>query len=117
MTPVEDIISETNLKGDGSEVKDGTSPKNGNRFTVPHTRALEARLREELLHLGLLDADDPVTDDTDDEILVELQKRQAELRALSAHNRSQKMRLYRLAKEELKRQELRQKMRACDNEV
>ena len=27
------------------------------------------------------------------------------------------MRLYRLAKEELKRQELRQKMRACDNEV
>ncbi|XP_071795539.1 transcriptional adapter 3-B-like [Asterias amurensis] len=117
MTPVEDIISETNLKGDGSEVKDVSSPKNGNRFTVPHTRALEARLREELLHLGLLDADDPVTDDTDDEILVELEKRQAELRALSAHNRSQKMRLYRLAKEELKRQELRQKMRACDNET
>ncbi|XP_038053280.1 transcriptional adapter 3-B-like isoform X1 [Patiria miniata] len=117
MTPIEDIISETSTKGDGTESKDGVSPKNGNRFTVPHTRALEARLREELLHLGLLDADDPVTDDMDDEILVELQKRQAELRALSAHNRSQKMRLYRLAKEEIKRQELRQKMRASDNEA
>ncbi|XP_022094094.1 transcriptional adapter 3-B-like isoform X2 [Acanthaster planci] len=129
MTPIEDIISETTPKindqqtlmpsfqSDGPDSKDGISPKNGNRFTVPHTRALEARLREELLHLGLLDADDPVTDDTDDEILVELQKRQAELRALSAHNRSQKMRLYRLAKEEMKRQEVRQKLRAADNEA
>ena len=46
------MIAMLTTQGDGSEVKDVSSPKNGNRFTVPHTRALEARLREELLHLG-----------------------------------------------------------------
>ena len=62
--------------------------------------------------------DDSITEDIEtDEVLAELQKRQAELKALSSHNRAQKNRLIRLTKEEMKRQELRQKMRAADNEV
>ena len=70
------------------------------------------------INTGLLDVDDSISDDIEtDEVLAELQKRQAELRALSSHNRNQKNRLMRLAKEEMKRQELKQKMRTADNEV
>lgn len=127
MTPLEDIIMESNTKSDKSDKEDKSkspkngksSPRNGSRpFTVPHTRALEARIREELFTQGLLDVDDSISDDIEtDEVLAELQKRQAELRALSSHNRNQKNRLMRLAKEEMKRQELKQKMRTADNET
>lgn len=70
-----------------------------------------------ILSTGLLDVDDPMIMGEEDEVLLELQKRQEELKALYAHNRTQKQRLVKLAKEEIKRQELRQKLRAADNEV
>ncbi|XP_077990041.1 transcriptional adapter 3-like isoform X2 [Glandiceps talaboti] len=118
MTPLDDMALMDSGPKDNAGVEGNTSPKNGNRpFSVPHTRALEARIREELLYQGLLDADDQLGEDTDDEVLAELKKRQAELKALSAHNRSQKQRLYRLAKEEMKKQEIRAKVRVADNEV
>ncbi|XP_072015314.1 transcriptional adapter 3-like [Amphiura filiformis] len=126
MTPLEDIIMESKSEKAEKDEKESKSPRNGKSsprngsrpFTVPHTRALEARIREELFTQGLLDVDDSITEDIEtDEVLAELQKRQAELRALSSHNRNQKNRLVRLAKEEMKRQELRQKMRAADNET
>ena len=70
-----------------------------------------------LCFAGLLDIDDPMIMGEEDEVLIELQKRQEELKALYAHNRSQKQRLISLAKEEMKRQDLRQKLRAADSEV
>ena len=45
----------------------------------------------------------------DDEILTELNRCQAELRAVSAHNHQQLKRLVKLAREELARQEIRNK--------
>lgn len=66
------------------------------RVSVPHTRSLEARIREELVAQGLLDSDERQgTGDSEDEVLAELQKRQAELKALTAHNRARKQELLR----------------------
>ncbi|KAF3855897.1 hypothetical protein F7725_016620 [Dissostichus mawsoni] len=86
---------------------------------VPHTRTLEARIKEELVAQGLLDSEERPGPggDSEDEVLAELQKRQAELKALTTHNRSRKQELLRLAKEEMRKQELRQRVRVSDNEV
>ncbi|XP_017280641.1 transcriptional adapter 3 isoform X2 [Kryptolebias marmoratus] len=106
----------------GKDANDGagTSPRSqGKAFSVPHTRSLEARIKEELIAQGLLDSEERPGQggDSEDEVLAELQKRQAELKALSAHNRSRKQELLRLAKEEMRKQELRQRVRVADNEV
>lgn len=67
---------------------------------------------------GLLDADEPFLEDLEeDEVLLELEKRQAELKALSAHNRAQKEKLIALTTEQMKKQEIQKKIRAADNEV
>ncbi|KAM8868693.1 transcriptional adapter 3 isoform 3-T3 [Synchiropus picturatus] len=98
----------------------GTSPRSqAKSFSVPHTRSLEARIKDELVTQGLLDSEERPGPggDSEDEILIELQKRQAELKALSAHNRARKQELLRLAKEEMRKQELRQRVRVSDNEV
>lgn len=66
-------------------------------FSVPHTRSLETRIKEELVAQGLLDSEERPGPggDSEDEVLAELQKRQAELKALSAHNRARKQELLR----------------------
>ena len=55
-----------------------------------HTRSLEARIKEELVAQGLLDSEERqgAGGDSEDEVLAELQKRQAELKALSAYPRA-----------------------------
>lgn len=65
--------------------------------SVPHTRSLEARIKEELVAQGLMDSEERPGPggDSEDEVLAELQKRQAELKALSAHNRARKQELLR----------------------
>ena len=65
--------------------------------SVPHTRSLEARIKEELVAQGLLDSEERpgAGADSEDEVLAELHKRQAELKALSAHNRARKQELLR----------------------
>lgn len=116
--------------------------------SVPHTRSLEARIKEELVAQGLLDSEERPGPggDSEDEVQAELLKRQAELKALGAHNRARKQELLRwgqqsihlpqsitpdqllantsdslfpcrLAKEEMRKQELRQRVRVADNEV
>lgn len=116
ISPMEDSpIPDISGKDDGA----GTSPRSqGKAFSVPHTRSLEARIKEELVSQGLLDSEErPPGGDSEDEVLAELHKRQAELKALSAHNRARKQELLRLAKEEMRKQELRQRVRVSDNEV
>ncbi|CAL8336206.1 unnamed protein product [Merluccius merluccius] len=106
----------------GKDANDGagTSPRSQSKaFGVPHTRSLEARIKEELVAQGLLDSEERpgAGADSEDEVLAELHKRQAELKALSAHNRARKQELLRLAREEMRKQELRQRVRVSDNEV
>lgn len=84
---------------------------------VPHTRTLEARIREELVFQGLIDADDQTDEENDDEVLSELKRHQNELRALIAKNRQQKMELLKLTQEEMKRQELKHRAQVADAEV
>ncbi|KAM9277042.1 transcriptional adapter 3 isoform 1-T1 [Morus bassanus] len=118
ISPVEDSpIPEITSKDSGADGA-GTSPRSQNKpFSVPHTKSLEGRIKEELVAQGLLESEDRPAEDSEDEVLAELRKRQAELKALSAHNRAKKHELLRLAKEELHRQELRQRVRMADNEV
>ncbi|XP_048404059.1 transcriptional adapter 3 isoform X1 [Stegostoma tigrinum] len=118
ISPMEDSpIPEMTGKDVGTEGA-STSPRSQNKaFSVPHTKSLEARIKEELIAQGLLDSEDRPTEDSEDEVLAELRKRQAELKAISTHNRAKKQELLRLAKEELKKQELRQRVRIADNEV
>jgi transcriptional adapter 3 len=72
---------------------------------------------------GVLGADDDKVDESgageeeEDEILAELKKKQAELRALSHQNTVMLRFLHKQAKEELQNQELRKKMAAADAEV
>lgn len=117
ISPMEDSpIPDIPGKDDGA----GTSPRSqGKAFSVPHTRSLEARIREELVAQGLLDSDERQGGggESEDEVLAELQKRQAELKALTAHNRARKQELLKLARDEMRKQELRQRVRVADNEV
>lgn len=67
---------------------------------------------------GILDSDDfNSEDDPNDEVLAELRKKQQELRVLSQHNLMVTKRLYKMAKEEMQRQELRKKMATADADV
>jgi transcriptional adapter 3 len=69
-------------------------------------------------HAGILDADDGKSDDDpSDQVLSELKKKQQELRVLSQHNLMVTKRLYKMAKEEIQRQELRRKMATADADV
>ena len=70
-----------------------------------------------LVYLGILDLDDKADDDPDDEILAELRKKQAELKAISQHNIMVTKKLYKLAREMMDKQELRKKLSASDAEV
>ncbi|XP_028855132.1 transcriptional adapter 3 isoform X2 [Denticeps clupeoides] len=117
ISPMEDSpIPDIPGKDDGA----GTSPRSqGKAFSVPHTRSLEARIKEELVSQGLLDSEERQggAGESEDEVLAELQKRQAELKALSGHNRARKQELLRWAREEMRKQELRRRVRVADLEV
>lgn len=115
ISPIEDSpIPDKESGMDGAS----TSPRSQMKpFSAPHTKSLEIRIKEELIAQGLLESEDRPAEDSEDEVLAELRKRQAELKALSAHNRAKKVELLRLAKEEMNKQELRHRVRMADNEV
>ncbi|KAF2988344.1 hypothetical protein EK904_000042, partial [Melospiza melodia maxima] len=82
ISPVEDSpIPEITGKDSGADGA-GTSPRSQNKpFSVPHTKSLEGRIKEELVAQGLLESEDRPAEDSEDEVLAELRKRQAELKA------------------------------------
>ena len=108
-----------------SNTRESTTTRSGNTTCrtptkpphIPHTRTLEARIREELVFQGLLDADDEKVEDNGDEVLAELKRHQSELRSLTAKNRQAKQELCKLAQDEIRRQELRHKVQIADAEV
>uniref|UniRef100_A0A8C2MDJ4 Transcriptional adapter 3 n=2 Tax=Cricetulus griseus TaxID=10029 RepID=A0A8C2MDJ4_CRIGR len=101
ISPMEDSpIPDMSGKESGADGA-STSPRNQNKpFSVPHTKSRESRIKEELI--------DQPAEDSEEEVLAELHKRQAEMK---------KHGLLRLAKEEVSRQELRQGIHMADNEV
>ncbi|XP_064476850.1 transcriptional adapter 3-like isoform X2 [Ornithodoros turicata] len=85
-------------------------------LAVAGAAQLERRVRRELQEQGLLEEASAV-DSSDDQVLAELRRCQAELRALSAHNSTQLATLLKRARDRLQEQELRKKLRIVDNEV
>ena len=63
--------------------------------SVSHARLLEQRVREELQAQGLLLGDGCRGEEAEDEVLAELKRRQAELRALVTQNGARKQELLR----------------------
>ena len=86
-------------------------------LNITNAENLEARVRKELEEQGILDPNDDAKDGDHDEILEELARCQNELKTLSAHNLTQLKRLLKAAKEEMARQEVRNKLQVADNEV
>merc|ERR1711936_1017401 len=86
-------------------------------LNITNAENLEARVRKELEEQGILDPNDDIKDGDHDEILEELVRCQNELKALSNHNLTQLRRLLKAAKEEMARQEVRNKLQQADNEV
>uniref|UniRef100_K7F497 Transcriptional adaptor 3 n=1 Tax=Pelodiscus sinensis TaxID=13735 RepID=K7F497_PELSI len=94
-------------------------PPGNKRQDVPHTKSLEGRLKEELIAQGLLESEERAPEDAEDEVLAELRKRQASQRCLSPGWPSRScsaLPLPRLAKQELDRQVLRQRVRMADSQ-
>ena len=90
------------------------------QLNMSNSASLERNIKRELEQEGLLDGaggGDDVTDDEDDEVLAELKKKQAELKALSAQNLQTARQLYKQAKEEMARQDTRTRLVAADAEA
>ena len=72
----ENIIAPIREQSSGSGSSDSATTRSGNNPPrtptkaphVPHTRTLEARVREELIFQGILDADDQADEEVDDEV-------------------------------------------------
>ena len=117
MTSVEDSIDPKKQDGD-SESKSHLIKS----LNVTNSEALEARVKKELQDQGLLDPNDdneaggPQGEDHD-EIYEELVRCQNELRAISGHNLQQLKRLLKTAREEIGRQELRNRLASADQDV
>eukprot|EP00094_Tigriopus_californicus_P002488 TCALIF_02405-PA protein Name:"Similar to tada3-a Transcriptional adapter 3-A (Xenopus laevis)" AED:0.25 eAED:0.25 QI:43/0/0/0.66/1/0.66/3/0/494 len=90
-------------------------------LNVSNADSLEARVRKELEDQGILDPNEnnsvSAFEGDNDEILEELKRCQTELKAVSSHNLNQLKRLLKCAKEEMIRQELRNKLQKADEEV
>lgn len=86
-------------------------------LNISNASQLERRIKRELEEQGIFEAEDNPQENPDDEILAELRKCQAELKALTSYNLQTKRRLLKLAKEEMVKQELRRKLQAADAEV
>lgn len=66
---------------------------------------------------GILDFDESEEDDENDEILREIRTKQAELKVVCQHNIIATKKLYKLAKDEMAKQELKKKLAVSDSEV
>ncbi|XP_065836750.1 transcriptional adapter 3-like [Oscarella lobularis] len=103
-----------------SEQQKMTGRGGGRTFSIPHVASLEARLKEELAALGVIDEGETKTAiarTDDDEILTELKQKQDELKAVMAYNRRQKDVLLKAAREEMQRQAIRRQIQELDDEI
>ena len=82
-------------------------------------KSLESVVKEQLFSLGLIDSsqEDDLEYDADDEIFLELQKCQSELKALVTQNKNSVTKLVEHAKAAMKKQEVKQKAKVIDAEL
>ena len=117
----DDLVDNSTKKGSGGDSSDteNVAAAKGQlikSLNITNSEGLEARVKKELEEQGILDPneEDPAEND---EILEELHRCQNELKAVSSHNLQQLKRLLKAAKEEMARQELRNKLQTADNDV
>ena len=115
-------VEESTKKGSGGESSDTENAASKGQLikslNITNAENLEARVRKELEEQGIIDPKEDTKEGIEnDEILEELARCQNELKAVSNHNLQQLKRLLKAAKEEMARQEVRNKLQAADNEV
>ena len=111
MTQVDDM-----MVASGKEEDVGSKNSFIHSLKVANGDSLEKRLKKELEEQGVLE---PGEDDDGgpDEILNELTRCQEELKAVAQHNQMQLRRLVKSAREEMARQEIRERLSEADKEV
>lgn len=118
MTPLDDEMEDFTPDMDCLTENAAISPKAlAKQLNLGNPSHLEKKIKRELEEQGILDFDDDDEDDENDEILKELRAKQAELKAVSKHNLLATKQLYKMAREEMGRQEIRRKLAAADSEV
>ncbi|KAG7207698.1 hypothetical protein KM043_009316 [Ampulex compressa] len=113
---LEENVYVANNNADNKLFRDGDPPVLRD-LTIQNSINLELRMHKELVEQGILEPDAQKKNQEDDEILLEIKRCQQELTALSNHNVTQLKRLLNLAQEESKRQALKRRISAADNEV
>ncbi len=104
--------------GESSDAENAGKSQLIKSLNVTNSENLEARVRRELQEQGILDTNEEGKEENEnDEIMEELVRCQSELKSLSNHNVNQLKRLLKAAKEEMARQEIRDKLQQADNEV
>jgi len=99
-------------------IDNGVSANPTKPFTIPHAKALENAIKDELVTLGLIESHSDEEDfDFDDEVLMELRRHQSELKALAQKNKRSAEALLEKAQKEMQKQELRQRAKVIDAEV
>ncbi|KAK3594080.1 hypothetical protein CHS0354_040848 [Potamilus streckersoni] len=118
MTPMDDAMAEIAGGKESVEEAPAISPRAlAKQLNLGNPSHLEKRIKRELEEQGILDFEDKVEEDPNDEILLELRRKQQDLKAVSQHNIAITKRLYKLAKEDMARQEIKKKLQAADAEV
>ncbi|XP_050067389.1 transcriptional adapter 3 [Anopheles maculipalpis] len=79
--------------------------------------SIERRLRRELIEQGILDADDMPKSQQDDEILSEINRVRTELAVIAEYNSNEIRKLQSMAKDEMKRIEVKRKLDRVDQEI
>jgi len=115
-------VEESTKKGSGGDSSDTENAASKGQLikslNITNAENLEARVLKELEEQGIIDPNEDTKEGIEnDEILEELARCQNELKAVSNHNLQQLKRLLKAAKEEMARQEVRNKLQAADNEV
>ncbi|XP_015114435.1 transcriptional adapter 3-B [Diachasma alloeum] len=113
---LEENVYVANNNSDNKLFRDGDPPVLRD-LSIQNSMNLELRMHKELVEQGILEPDVNRKNQEDDEILAEIKRCQQDLMALSSHNVAQLKRLLNLAQEESKRQALKRKISAADNEV
>jgi len=112
ITQVDDMMVER-----GKEDDVGTRNSFIQSLKVANGDSLERRLKKELEEQGILDPNEEEGEAGSDEIQQELARCQQELKAVSQHNLMQIRRLVKSAREEMARQEVRNRLAEADREV
>ncbi|XP_053384226.1 transcriptional adapter 3-B-like isoform X2 [Mercenaria mercenaria] len=118
MTPIDDEMDDVYPEDESLNESAAISPKElAKQLNLGNPSHLEKRIKRELEEQGILDFEEDDEDDENDEILRELRAKQAELKVICQHNIMSTKRLYKLAKEEMAKQELKRKLAVSDSEV